>query len=109
MKNSLVLMSVLLLALLIGGKVLAQDIPLREPQAKVGLDLLDVIKARVVAHNFVKRVLPLADLSTILWAGNGTKGVDAVTGASRAARTIPYSGDNAYVNVYVFTAEGVYL
>jgi len=109
MKNSFVLLSSLLLALMLGRQVLAQDITLKEPQSKVGLDLLDVIKARVVAHSFVKRVLPLADLSTILWACNGMKGVDAVSGASKAARTIPYSGDNAYVNVYVLTSEGVYL
>jgi nitroreductase len=109
MKKLLILMSATLLALLFGGQVLAQDITLMEPQPKVGLDLLDVIKTRVAAHGFVKRALPLADLSTILWAANGLKGVDAVSGASKAARTIPYSGDNAYVNMYVFTPEGVYL
>jgi nitroreductase len=87
----------------------AQDIPLKEPQAKVGMDLFDAIKARAAERNFVKRDIPVADLSTILWAGNGLKGADAVSGASKAGRTIPYSGDNAYVNVYVLTVAGVYL
>jgi hypothetical protein len=87
----------------------AQDIPLKEPQAKIGMDLFDAIKARAAGRNFVKRDIPVADLSTILWAGNGLKGADAVSGASKAGRTIPYSGDNAYVNVYVLTATGAYL
>ncbi|HVO38435.1 MAG TPA: nitroreductase family protein [Spirochaetia bacterium] len=85
-----------------------QDITLKEPQAKSGLDLLDAIKARAAERKFAKKDIPLADLSTILWAGNGQKGPDAVSGASKAGRTIPYSGDVAYVNVYVLTDKGVY-
>jgi hypothetical protein len=98
----------LVLALSLAEQVLAQDIKLDEPQAKVGLDLLDTIKARVAMMTFVKRDIPLSDLSTILWAGNGMKGVDVVSGASTAGRTIPYAGGNDYVNVYVFTSAGVY-
>ena len=109
MKSALAFVCGALLALAGGGKGFAQDIPLQEPSAKVGRDLVDVIKARAATHGFVKREIPLPDLSTILWAGNGMRTVDAVTGASKAARTIPYSGDNAYVNVHVFTSGGVYL
>ena len=98
-----------LLGLAGGGKSFAQDIPLQEPSAKVGHDLIDVIKARIATDGFVKREIPLSDLSTILWAGNGMRTVDAVSGASKAARTVPYSGDDAYVNVHVFTPGGVYL
>ena len=50
----------------------------------------------------------MTDLSAILWAGNGLKGTDAVSGASKAGRTVAYSGDNAYSNVYVLTSTGVY-
>jgi len=89
--------------------IFGQDIQLKQPPAKIGMDLFDLIKARAVERNFVKRDIPLADLSTILWAANGMKGPDAVSGASKAGRTIPYSGDNAYVNVYVLTPNGVYL
>ena len=88
--------------------VFAQDIPLQEPPAKIGMDLFDVIKARAAERNFVKRDVPVADLSAILWAGNGLKGADAVSGASKAGRTIPYSGDNVYMNVYVLTSKGAY-
>jgi SagB-type dehydrogenase family enzyme len=89
--------------------VFGQDIALPEPGTKIGTDLLDAISSRMSARNFVKHETSLADLSTILWAGNGQKkGADAVTSASKAGRTIPYSGDNAYVNVYVFTDKGAY-
>jgi hypothetical protein len=92
----------------VAAGLFGQDITLKEPQAKSGLDLLDAIKARAAARSFVKKDIPVADLSTILWAGNGMKGPDAVSGASKAGRTIPYSGDVAYVNVYVLTDKGVY-
>jgi hypothetical protein len=89
--------------------IFAQDIPLKEPPAKIGMDLLDAVKARAAERNFAAREIPVEDLSTILWTGNGLKGADAISGASKAGRTIPYSGDNAYVNLYVLTAQGTYL
>jgi nitroreductase len=109
MTRALVLTFGALVALVVAVKGFAQDIPLQEPGAKVGHDLVDVIKARVSTHGFVRREIPLPELSTILWAGNGMRTVDAVSAASKAARTVPYSGDDAYVNVRVFTPGGVYL
>jgi nitroreductase len=35
--------------------------------------------------------------------------VDAASSASKAGRTIPYSGDNSYINMYLFTDSGAYL
>ena len=90
------------------GALFAQDIPLKEPPAKLGIDLFDALKTRAAARSFANRDVSVADLSAILWAGNGLKGPDAVSGASKAGRTIPYSGDNAYVNLYVLTSKGVY-
>jgi Nitroreductase family len=89
--------------------IFGQDIRLKEPPARIGMDFFDLIKARAAERNFVKRDIPVAELSAILWAGNGMKGADAVSGASKAGRTIPYSGDNVYMNVYVLTARGAYL
>ena len=55
------------------------------------------------------RDLPLADLSTILWAGNGVqRDVDAVSSASKPMRTIPYSGDLAYLKEYLLNEKGVF-
>jgi hypothetical protein len=86
----------------------AQDIALSKPAAKIGIDVVDAIKARSAAREFVKKDVSLADLSTIVWAGNGQKGPDAVSGASKAGATIPVSGDVNYVNLYVLNAKGAF-
>ncbi len=88
---------------------LAQDIRLPAPRPKAGMDLFDAINARSATRAPVKHDLPAADLSMILWAANGAKPVDAVSAASKAGRTIPYSGDNAYVNVYYLNDKGAFL
>jgi len=94
---------------LIAAGLFAQDITLSRPPAKLGTDVLDAIRQRTAARAFVQREVPLADLSTILWAGNGLKDTpDAVSAASKAGATIPVSGDVDYVNLYVLTAHGVY-
>jgi nitroreductase len=86
-----------------------QDINLPAPKDKIGLDLADAIKARATSRSFVAKDIPLGDLSTILWAANGLRPVDSVSSASKAGRNIAYSGDAAYLNVYLFTAKGAYL
>ena len=84
----------------------AQDIALPLPAAKSGVDLLGAIANRKVSKTFVKKDIPIADLSTILWAGLGLRKVDAVTSATKAGRNISFSGDNAYINIYVLTEKG---
>jgi len=87
----------------------AQDIPLSKPPAKLGMDVLDAIRARSASRAFVKRDVSVADLSAIAWAGNGQKGTaDAVSAASKAGSTIPVSGDVDYITLYILTAKGVY-
>ena len=87
----------------------SQDITLSKPPAKLGVDVLDAIKSRTAARAFVQRDVSLADLSTIVWAGNGMKdSADAVSSASKAGGTFPVSGDVNYINLYVLTAKGVY-
>jgi hypothetical protein len=105
MKRLLAVMAVILA----GAALFAQDISLPAPKAKFGLDLADALKMRTTSRTFVSTEVQLADLSTILWACNGPLPADAVSAASKAGRTIPYSGDFAYINVYVFTAKGAYL
>jgi hypothetical protein len=102
--------SFLALVLTMSATVLfSQDIGLSKPPAKLGLDVLDAVRARVAARAFVKRDVPVADLSTIVWAGNGLKATtDAVSAASKAGGTYPVSGDVNYVNLFVMTAKGVY-
>lgn len=86
----------------------AQDISLPPPAAKSGVDLLSAMQARKVSRTFVKKEIPVADLSTILWSGLGLRPVDAVSSATKAGRTISFSGDNVYINVYVLSDKGVW-
>jgi len=86
----------------------AQDIALTKPPVKAGLDVVDAIKARSAAREFVKKDISEADLAAIVWAGNGLKGPDAVSGASKAGATIPVSGDVNYVNLYALTPKGAF-
>ena len=96
------------LAMTAGG-LFAQDIALGKPPAKLGIDVVTAIKGRSAAREFVKKDASVADLSAIVWAGNGPKGPDAVSGASKAGATIPVSGDVNYVNLYVLSPKGVFL
>jgi hypothetical protein len=96
------------LFLAITAGIFGQDIPVAAPTGKIGTDLLDAIRMRTAARQFVKHDLPAATLATIVWAGNGMKTPDAVTGASKAGRTVAYSGDNAYINMYILTSKGTY-
>jgi len=105
LKRHLVLIALLLAA----AGLFGQDITLAKPPAKLGTDLLDAIRQRTAARAFVAREIPLADLSVLVWAGNGLKDTpDAVSGASKAGSTIPISGDVNYINLYVLTAKGAY-
>lgn len=101
---------VIVVCAIAAGAAFGQDMNLPAPKDKLGLDLIDAIKARSVSRSFSGQAIPLADLSTILWAGNGQRSAaDAVSSASKAMRTIPYSGDNAYIDLYVLDEHGAYL
>jgi hypothetical protein len=94
---------------LVATGLFAQDITLMKPPTKLGIDVLDAIRTRSAARAFIKKDASMADLSTILWAGNGLKGTpDAVSAASKAGSTIPVSGDLDYINLYLLTAKGAY-
>jgi len=99
----------LILMTVMAAGLFAQDITLTAPPAKLGVDVLDAIKGRAAARAFVKKDVSVADLSAIAWAGNGQKGPDAVSGASKAGATIPVSGDVNYVNMYMLTSKGAFL
>ncbi|OHD26538.1 MAG: hypothetical protein A2Y38_06985 [Spirochaetes bacterium GWB1_59_5] len=73
-----------------------------------GVDLLGAIQNRRVSKTYIKKAVPLADLSTILWAGIGPRGTDAVSSATKVGRTVSFSGDNPYINIYVLTDKGTY-
>jgi len=97
-----------LMAVLLPFVVSAQDISLPAPAASVGVDLSTAIQNRSVARAFVKKDLLAKDLSTILAAAIGKRAPDAIASATKAARTVSFSGDNAYINLYVLDAKGTY-
>jgi len=88
--------------------VSAQDINLPSPATRLGVDLLSAVQNRQAAKVFIKKAVPLDDLSTVLWAGLGPRGADAVTSATKANRNISFSGDNPYINIYVLTDRGTW-
>jgi hypothetical protein len=79
------------LALALGAAlVFGQDINLSKAPAKLGVDVLDAIRMRAAARAFVKKDVPVASLSTILWAADGLKGTpDAISSASKAGGASP--------------------
>ena len=97
-----------LLATALSFTVTAQDVTLPAPAATVGVDLITAIQNRSVARAFVKHELAAKDLSTILAAAIGKRAPDAVASATKAARTVSFSGDNAYINLYFLDAKGTY-
>lgn len=104
MKRSL---SILVFLASVAG-LFAQDLVLPRPAQKAGIDLLAAIQNRRVSKVFIKKAAEAADLSTILWAGIGQRGADAVSSATKAGRTISFSGDNAYINAYVLNDKGTW-
>ncbi len=101
--------SIAFLLVLVSAAVLfAQDISLPAPAKKSGVDLFAAIANRSVSKTFVKKDVSLQDLSTILWAGLGLRPVDAVSSATKAGRTVSFSGDNPYINIYVLTDKGAW-
>ncbi len=93
---------------LVAAAVFAQDITLPAPATRSGNDLLAAISSRRVARSFVKRDIPAADLATILWSGLGVRPSDAVTSATKANRTVSFSGENAYINLYYLSEKGAW-
>ncbi len=102
MKKALIILMIAVSA----ATLWAQDIALPPPAGKSSVDLIGAIENRKVSKTFIKKDIQTADLSTILWAGLGLRKVDAVTSATKAGRNISFSGDNAYINIYVLTEKG---
>jgi len=98
-----------LLAILLSlslSALFAQDIRLPPPAGNSGTDLLSAIQNRRISKSFVKKDIPVADLSTILWSALGLRGIDAVSSATKAGRSISFSGENAYINAYLLSDKG---
>ena len=93
---------------LLATAAFAQDISLPPPATKSGIDLISAMQGRRISRMFVRKEIPIADLSTILWSGLGLRPADAVSSATKAGRVISFSGDAVYINLYVLSSKGVW-
>lgn len=88
------------------GATVAQDlkpIPLMRFQLDTGRPLLHILKERKSSRAFSPRSLPRRVLSNLLWAANG------INRPASGGRTAPSAMNQHGIDIYVATAEGLYL
>jgi len=97
---------VVLLALLTGGIMNAQDlktIKLPAPALKNDKLFMQTVKERKSSREFSEKELSLQDLSNLLWCANG------VNRPESGNRTSPSAMNKQDVNVYAVLKNGIYL
>jgi SagB-type dehydrogenase family enzyme len=80
-----------------------KPIPLMQIRLDTGRPLMHVLKERKSARAFSARMLPKRVLSNLLWAANG------VNRSASGGRTAPSARNQQEIDVFVATAEGLYL
>jgi nitroreductase len=86
-----------------GTPLALQICSLPQPRTHGGLPLLDALQRRHSTREYYNRPLPIALLSDLLWAAYGTNRSNA------GDRTAPYWRQLMVIDVYVATADGVWL
>jgi SagB-type dehydrogenase family enzyme len=81
----------------------AKSIKLLEPQTGGGKPLMQVLKDRHSTRTFSSEKLPLQVLSNMLWAAFGINRPDI------GKRTAPSAKNRQEIDIYVATADGLYL
>jgi nitroreductase len=102
------LSAVLALLLVLGGAAPAapqpgQPLPLPAPQTEGGKPLMQALKARQSSRSYSSEPLPAQVLSNLLWAACGVNRPDS------GKRTAPTAVNWQEIDVYVATADGLYL
>jgi nitroreductase len=80
----------------------ADSIQLPTPQTEGGKTLMQVLKERKTIRTFSEEKLPMQILSNLLWAGFGINRPDG-------RRTAPSAKNWQEIDIYVATADGLYL
>jgi SagB-type dehydrogenase family enzyme len=80
-----------------------KPIQLLKPQVDKGIPLMQVLKNRSSSRSFSKEKLHLQVLSNLLWAAFGVNRTDS------EKRTAPSAMNRQEIDIYVATAEGLYL
>ena len=98
----------LMILLLLPGAVAVADeqpvtLPLPAPSQAGGLPLMEALKQRKTTREFTNDKLPAQTLSDLLWAAFG------INRPATDHRTAPSAMNSQEVDLYVATADGVYL
>lgn len=81
----------------------SEAVKLPPPRTEGGMPLMEALKARHSSREFSDRPLPVQVLSDLLWAAQG------VNRPATGKRTAPTARDWREIDVYVVTAEGVFV
>jgi SagB-type dehydrogenase family enzyme len=105
-KPSLIIYLVSIILLMFPFLLSAQDLqPVRlpQPQMEGGRPLMEVLKDRSSSRVFSGENLPVQTLSNLLWAAFG------INRPESGRRTAPSANNRQDIDIYVATAEGLYL
>ena len=92
-----------LLSVLPGMAEDLRPVALPPPRMEGGKPLMQALKERKTVREFSPTVLPAQVLSDLLWAGNG------INRPEIAHRTAPSAMNSQEIDIYVATAEGIYV
>lgn len=101
--SSLILAGSVLCAAAAGQSGELAPLPLPKPRMEGGKPLMQALKERQTARAFSAEKIPVQTLSDLLWAANGINRPDS------GKRTAPSAVNWQEIDVYVATAEGLYL
>ncbi len=95
-----------IILLIFPGLIFVQElkqIKLLEPQTDIGRPLMQVLKDRKSTRSFSSKELSMQTLSNLLWAAFGFREPPS------DSRTAPSAMNQQEIDIYVSTAEGLYL
>lgn len=78
-------------------------IQLLPPDMNAGKSLMQALNARKSSREFSVKMLPLQELSNLLWAANGMNRPD------KGKHTAPSASNWQDIDIYVILAEGIYM
>jgi nitroreductase len=86
-----------------------KPIQLLPPQLDGGRPLMQTLKDRKSSRRYNDEKIPLQVLSNLLWAAFGINRSESGRPTRRPGRTAPTGGDRQDIDIYVATADGVYI
>ncbi|MCQ2299307.1 MAG: SagB/ThcOx family dehydrogenase [Bacteroidales bacterium] len=92
-----------LVALLLGGTAVAQDIKLAEHNDSNGMPLMNALAERHTVRSYSTQPIALDELSNLLWATYGYNRPEV------KKRTAPSAVNMQEMDIYVYTTEAIYL